>query len=598
MSQGKKSAAPQTGARGPDRLFALALQQHQAGRLADAEGMYRHILSGNPRHIDALHLLGVLALQSGRPQKAVEWIEKAIAINDRVSGFHNNIAEAYRALGQIDKAEAHVERALALEPQFVEAHVNRGNLLRQRGRIDEAAGAYRRAIELRPGYGDAHGNLGAVLTEQGKLDEALLHLTRANALKPNAPEVLTNLGIVLERQRKWNDAIAHHRQSLNLRPNHPATIFNLANALLSSGQLEAALAHYEGALRLMAHQAGATDQQVGPLESLRMALHGKRQIAAVEEECLLGFVRTHCWVTPVSEWRRICDVALKQEGLSPLARYELLVRRSIHAWIVRDGDLEARLNEAQAVSAMLTDGGSKNLRNSRAYANYLTRLCEHVRRDPLSRPADAALSELPIVGDSHCLGYDGGTVVLNGNRLTARAHLVMGCKAYHLADKGANHYKWLFERLMALPAPGSPVVLSFGEIDCRADEGILPHYKKVGGNLEALVEDQVERYVSNVAGVAWTRQLKLMLLGVPAPHLDALSATRGELSAEERTLLVRIIQCFNAALVRAAKARGLGYLDMYTLSARADGAASGEAHIDEVHLKPDALARALGMIVD
>jgi Flp pilus assembly protein TadD len=38
---------------------------HQAGRLNEAEGLYRQILAVDPNHADGLHLLGVMAHQRG-----------------------------------------------------------------------------------------------------------------------------------------------------------------------------------------------------------------------------------------------------------------------------------------------------------------------------------------------------------------------------------------------------------------------------------------------------------------------------------------------------------------------------------------------------
>jgi Tfp pilus assembly protein PilF len=55
-------------------LFAIAIQDHQAGRLPQAEQNYRRILEQDPQHVDALHLMGVIAHQVGRHDLAIEWI--------------------------------------------------------------------------------------------------------------------------------------------------------------------------------------------------------------------------------------------------------------------------------------------------------------------------------------------------------------------------------------------------------------------------------------------------------------------------------------------------------------------------------------------
>jgi Flp pilus assembly protein TadD len=53
-------------------LLAVGLQHHQAGRLAEAEACYRRVLAAHPDHADPLHLLGIIAGQTGRHDLAVE----------------------------------------------------------------------------------------------------------------------------------------------------------------------------------------------------------------------------------------------------------------------------------------------------------------------------------------------------------------------------------------------------------------------------------------------------------------------------------------------------------------------------------------------
>lgn len=61
-----------------DALFEAGLRHHQPGRLVDAENAYRRTFAAHPNHADALHLLGVIACQAGRPDVAVQLIELAI----------------------------------------------------------------------------------------------------------------------------------------------------------------------------------------------------------------------------------------------------------------------------------------------------------------------------------------------------------------------------------------------------------------------------------------------------------------------------------------------------------------------------------------
>ena len=116
-------------------VWIAALQHHQAGRLDEAERLFRQVLAVNPRHADSLHLLGVIAYQTGRHDLAVDLIRKAIAINPREASSHSNL----------------------------------GNLLKEQGRLDEAVASYRRALELRPDDPEAHYNLAMALLARGDM---------------------------------------------------------------------------------------------------------------------------------------------------------------------------------------------------------------------------------------------------------------------------------------------------------------------------------------------------------------------------------------------------------------------------------------------
>ncbi len=76
----------------------VALGHHQAGRLNEAAEIYRQVLTANPRHAGAMHLLGLVALQSGRAEAAVTHIRGAIELEGGHAAFHANLGEAYRNL--------------------------------------------------------------------------------------------------------------------------------------------------------------------------------------------------------------------------------------------------------------------------------------------------------------------------------------------------------------------------------------------------------------------------------------------------------------------------------------------------------------------
>ena len=99
-------------------LLAHALRHHQAGRLTEAEPIYRQILAVAPHHPDCLHLLGMIEYQAGRPQLAAEMIRNAIAINRKQAAYHSNLGTVLQSQGELDEAAKCYKRALALQPEL------------------------------------------------------------------------------------------------------------------------------------------------------------------------------------------------------------------------------------------------------------------------------------------------------------------------------------------------------------------------------------------------------------------------------------------------------------------------------------------------
>jgi predicted O-linked N-acetylglucosamine transferase (SPINDLY family) len=238
-------------------MFAAAMRHHQAGRLNDAEPLYRQILQADARHVDALHLLGVLSHQAGRNEAAVELITKAIAGNGRVPAFHNNLGNALRAQGKLAEAEASYLRALSGKPDYVEAHYNLGVALQDQGKLAEAAASYERALRHRPTHVEAHSNLGNTLQAQGKPEQAMACYRRAIALKPDFAQAHSNLGNVLKLQGRSAEALDCYDRALALKPDYGEAHGNRGIVLLEQGKLDEALAAFERALAHQPHNAEA-----------------------------------------------------------------------------------------------------------------------------------------------------------------------------------------------------------------------------------------------------------------------------------------------------------------------------------------------------
>jgi tetratricopeptide (TPR) repeat protein len=260
-----------------NQTFSTALNLHMAGRVGEAEPLYRQILAVNPKHVDSLHLLGVAAHDHGRHQEARDLIAKAIALNGRVADFHCNMGLVMSALGRADEAIAHFNRAITLDPRHALTYNNLGNALTDLGRLAEGEASLRRAIAIKPDYAGAHYNLGNALGAQGKLDDAVAHYRRSVALAPDVANAHNNLGTTLEQQGKLEEATAAFRRAIELEPHHAGAHYNLGNVLRAQTDYAAAIAHYKQSLAARPNYAdawnnmGAALAEQGDLDAAREA---------------------------------------------------------------------------------------------------------------------------------------------------------------------------------------------------------------------------------------------------------------------------------------------------------------------------------------
>ncbi len=189
-----------------DQAFALALQHHRAGRLAEAERGYRAILQLEPEHADSLHLLGVIALQAGNLEVALALVERAAALRPDAAVCRNNLGQVLERLERYAEAARCYEAAIELDPGYAEAHNNLGYVLARQDRLPEADALYRKAIELDPAYAEPHTNRGNLLKDQGELDAAIGCYRRAIELRPDLSELHSNLLLTIHYHPDYSPA--------------------------------------------------------------------------------------------------------------------------------------------------------------------------------------------------------------------------------------------------------------------------------------------------------------------------------------------------------------------------------------------------------
>src|SRR5471032_3129673 len=246
-----------------------AVELHQRGELAQAAALYLQIIETEPDHADALHMLGVYALQSGDLQAALDLIGRAVALLPQAATPLLNLGTVHKQLGQHDAALRCIAQALALEPCHATALNNYGSVLLAMQRHGDALPWFERALAIAADDADAWNNLGNALLELRRHEEALLCLDRALQLQPQHVHALFNRGNALQFLNRTDAALDSYARVLECDPEHVDAHFNMGVCRLLNGDLEHGWPQYEWRWRKAAYAAlmplGAQPLWQGPV---------------------------------------------------------------------------------------------------------------------------------------------------------------------------------------------------------------------------------------------------------------------------------------------------------------------------------------------
>jgi tetratricopeptide (TPR) repeat protein len=242
---------------------------HQQGLFAEAELIYRDVLQQEPTSFEAMHLLGVIALQARKTREAVELIAKAITLNPAVATAHCNLGSALIALQRYPEALARFDKAIALNGDLADAHANRAAALNALKQHEQALASCDRAIALKPDYPEAHNNRAHALNALKRHDEAVASCDKAIALRPNNPEAHNNRGNALNALARHEEAIASYDTAIAYAPKYAEAWNNRGNALLHLGRAEDASASYDQAIAIRPDYAEAYSNRGNALSALQ-----------------------------------------------------------------------------------------------------------------------------------------------------------------------------------------------------------------------------------------------------------------------------------------------------------------------------------------
>ena len=229
------------------RLMALAAEHQKEGRLQDAERLYKRILRQNPKNVDALRLLALIALKADHPDEAERLLVQAIALAPDFQLALLDLGRLRKEQDRFSEAFDCFDRVIAADPSQPQAHFLRAATLARASFTHEAIAGYRHCLELRPGHSGALLGLGHVLKAIGDYAGAVESYNACIRRTPDSGETYWSLANL--KTYRFDDALVETMARLaaapDLSPQSEVNIlFALGKAWEDRGDFERAWEYY------------------------------------------------------------------------------------------------------------------------------------------------------------------------------------------------------------------------------------------------------------------------------------------------------------------------------------------------------------------
>ena len=399
--------------------------------------------------------------------------------------------------------------------------INQAIQLHLKGNISEATKFYQQLINEGCNDHRVFSNYGIILQGQGNLKDAELYTRKAIALKTDYAEAYSNLGGILSDLGNLKDAELYTRKAIKLNPDYAEAHSNLGNILSDLGKLNELILLSESTLK-----SRSINQGYKLLAALRITIASllKKDFS----ETLLNINKTN----------------------------DLIIQQAFNA--IED---------------------EKNKKYSITFSRFINSLYPLLIKN--NKHPDA--KKILHLGESHCLSFAHQTISLTSQVKTIQPVLITGGKAWHFSNKENNRFKDSLTHQIKNHKYSDEVFISFGEIDCRKDEGILNYAIKNDKDISKICEETIKGYLLYMEKFLSPNYSQRYYFGIPAPTrekklLDELDIKR-----------IKMVKIYNSLLKQEVLSRGSHFLDVYALTSTKNGENNNLYMCDKNHLSPKCL---------
>ena len=531
-----------------NEVFRLGVEAQRSGKFRKADQYYTAILKTNPKHADANFNMGTLAVYIGEIKDALPYFERALRLQESNEQYWISYICALISLNKFDKADhAFTEAAQKVENGHLFINMSdKIPLIKDLGHyafllsklqntfqgedLNQLLPKVKSLYKKFPNSIEILEFLCKVLCASDQKHTAILECGRFQKRNSNSEYSLNQLGNIYFSCKNLKTAIQCYVKALRLNPNYAAAMNNLAGTLLALGKISMAERYFWSTLKMDPFQIDAIRN------ILSLYSQGINFNHSIDPKKINDLISTELVSHDVS-----CQVYL-----------------AIHHFA--KGDVETCKFYFDTFSSTLEKSPVKNMQKQqitflKGFCNFLAKLLEssnihHPKANEISK-------RIFHLGDSHCLSFANLPLLINKKTFQIEPKLTFGAKAFHFSKTANNRFKSITLNHMKSLPPSSKVLLSFGEIDCRIDEGFLHASQKFGINIENLIEETVTNFVKWFAESNKNLNHNLNFFNVPAPIYNP------KFSKNLNHKRSHTIKIFNRRLSETVKCQGFNLIDVY-----------------------------------
>jgi len=367
--------------------------------------------------------------------------------------------------------------------------------------------------------------------------------------------VFSNYGDILKNLRKSKEAENSYRKAIELNPNMVDVHLKMGKLLIENGKLVEALAYTKKAIQLNPDYLEAYNY--------------------------LG--ATLMYLGKPGEANIVFRSMLKSKKIKPDYQVRAYIKMTI-SYIIQ-GDFKKTINYMNTVKELINSGALNEIKNkNKKLQIYIFAKFINSFYLQLEEPKSKLLEKVNHIGESHCLTFAHQSLLIFSNKIHIQPLFIGGGKAWHFANNNNNQWKDSLTQQIKNQNQSNKVFISFGEIDCRKNEGILTYTIKKGKNISEVCKETIIGYLNYMESTLSVVYSERYYFGVPAPEKTK------DLPDELDIKRVEMIKIYNSILKKEVLSRGCYFVDVYGLTSSKNGLNNNIHMCDGTHLSPKCLS--------